>query len=205
MKKNDRIKENSSLGGGENKINEKEPFQNQTQLRVRKNILKHMDRLSEDNMYILLSCAHDLLWTQQEKIRMEQKFIKSLDEQETKHLMQSRRATKTPLLSELYFTCREKYSQYFTDVTENKRLALVESDIETGIKDFLNQEQILKMQDKIGWLECECLYMGFIDGFKMAKKLIEELETAYDPDFLKEILLQDDELKAIEDSINAKN
>lgn len=95
---------------------------------------------------------------------------------------------KTPLLSELCFSYREKNPELFLHESE------FVDEMGKKLEKFLQNEEQEKQVDFSNILEdyaSEFYYMGYIDGFKVCKWLMEELELTRDKDFLSELLIED--------------
>lgn len=95
---------------------------------------------------------------------------------------------KTPLLSELCLTYREKNPELFSHESESA------DRIRNCLEKFLQNEEREKQIDFsniLGDYAGESYYMGYIDGFKVCKWLMEELELTRDKGFLGELLIED--------------
>lgn len=96
--------------------------------------------------------------------------------------------TKTPLLSELCFAYRERNPELF--LNESKSADRLRNYLEEFLQDEEQEKQVV-FSNTLGVYANEFYYMGYIDGFKVCKWLMEELELTRDKDFLKELLIED--------------
>ncbi len=95
---------------------------------------------------------------------------------------------KTPLLKELCLSYRERNPELFLNDSESTER------LRNYLEKFLQNEEWEKQVDfsnTLGEYAGESYYMGYIDGFKVCKWLMEELEMTRDKDFLKELLIED--------------
>lgn len=96
--------------------------------------------------------------------------------------------TKTPLLSELFFAYRESNPELF--LNESKSANRLRNYLKEFLQDEEQEKQVV-FSNTLGVYANEFYYMGYIDGFKVCKWLMEELELTRDKDFLKELLIED--------------
>lgn len=95
---------------------------------------------------------------------------------------------KTPLLSELSLTYREKNPELF--LHESESVDRMEKKLEKFLQNE-EQEKKIDFSNTLGDYAAEIYYTGYIDGFKICKWLMEELELTRDKDFLSELLIED--------------
>lgn len=94
---------------------------------------------------------------------------------------------RTPLLSELYFHYINYHPEFFLE--ENEATKLIESELEEFFeKAAEDKKNSIYLSNQLYSLLSEHLVMGFINGFRMCRLLLRELDFVEEKEFLSELL-----------------